>query len=153
MGEVYEFEGVIEAGRGGGAYIPVPLDVKQAFGGGRSTRVTATFDGFETKSNVVSMGGRFVLGIHKATRASIGKDSGDRVRVSLVGDPSPRAIKMPPELAEQLARHPDLSARFDALAYTYRKEFARWVSEAKRRETRDRRAGQTIEKLRDGETL
>ena len=60
MSEAIEFEGVIEAGRGGGACIPVPFDPKQVFGTGKSVRVHATYDGFEAPSSIVSMGVRAV---------------------------------------------------------------------------------------------
>ena len=149
----YEFDGVIEAARGGGACIPVPFDPKTEFGTGRSVRVVATYDGLEAHSSIVSMGGRSVLGIHKATREAIGKGPGQTVRVSLRPDTGPREVEVPPELAERLAADSALQKRFDALAFTYRKEFARWVSDAKRQETRDRRADRAAEMIRNGEKL
>ena len=42
------------------------------------------------------------------------------------------------------------SAAFDKLAFTHRKEYAEWIAEAKREETRERRAAKAIEMLRDG---
>ena len=153
MCEPIQFEGVIEAGRGGGACISVPFDPKEIFGASGSVRVLVTYDGFEASSNVTTMGGRAVLGIHKATREAIGKAVGDPVQISLLPDTTPRTVAIPPELAEQLARHPDVSDQFDGLAFTYRKEFARWVADAKRQETKDRRAAGVIAKVRAGETL
>ena len=148
-----EFVGTVEAAGGGGACIPVPFDPKEVFGTGRSVRVVATYDGFEAKSSVVSMGGRPVLGIHKATREAIGKGPGDSVRVTLVADTSERTVDVPPELAKALADRPETKARFDALAYTYRKEFARWIADAKRVETRERRLRRTLRMIDAGETL
>jgi len=43
-------------------------------------------------------------------------------------------------------------AAFDALAFTHRREYAQWVAEAKREETRERRAARALEMLRAGET-
>lgn len=51
-----------------------------------------------------------------------------------------------------LAGNPAASAAFDALAYTHRKEYARWVEQAKRHETRQRRVTQAFQMLREGET-
>ena len=153
MPKPIEFEGTIEAARGGGACIPVPFDPKQTFGTGRSTRVTATFDGYEASSSVVTMDGRAVLGVHKATREAIGKGPGDRVRVSLVRDDAPRTVTIPPELEAALASSPDEAARYAEASYTHRKEFARWVAEAKRQETRDRRAAKAVDMLSRGEWL
>jgi uncharacterized protein YdeI (YjbR/CyaY-like superfamily) len=42
-------------------------------------------------------------------------------------------------------------AEFDQLAYTHRKEYARWISEANRDETRERRIAKALELLREGE--
>ncbi len=146
-----EFEGTIEAAGGGGACISVPFDPREVFGTGRSVRVRATYDGFEAKSNVVTMHGRPVLGIHKATREAIGKGPGDTVRVALVQDTDERTVDVPPELATALTRAPALKARYDALAYTHRKEFARWIDEAKRAETRARRLAKALEMIEKGE--
>ncbi|MDX6296684.1 MAG: Bacteriocin-protection, YdeI or OmpD-Associated, partial [Nocardioidaceae bacterium] len=38
------------------------------------------------------------------------------------------------------------------MAFTHRKEFARWVAEAKQEETRQRRAQQALEMIRSGKT-
>ena len=40
---------------------------------------------------------------------------------------------------------------FEGLAYTHRKEYAQWVGEAKRQETRDRRAARALEMLGKGQ--
>jgi uncharacterized protein YdeI (YjbR/CyaY-like superfamily) len=44
-------------------------------------------------------------------------------------------------------------AAFEALAFTHRKEYARWVGDAKRQETRDRRVTRALEMLREGKKL
>jgi uncharacterized protein YdeI (YjbR/CyaY-like superfamily) len=37
---------------------------------------------------------------------------------------------------------------FESLSYSHRKEYADWIVEAKREETRRRRAAETLERLR-----
>ena len=49
---------------------------------------------------------------------------------------------MPPALAEALDSDPEAKATFEGLAFTHRKEFARWIDEAKREDTRARRVTQ-----------
>jgi uncharacterized protein YdeI (YjbR/CyaY-like superfamily) len=39
---------------------------------------------------------------------------------------------------------------FDALSFTHRKEYVRWIEEAKRDETRERRLAKAVDMLRDG---
>ena len=63
-------------------------------------------------------------------------DAGDRVTVEVELDTEPREVEVPPELAEALEPEPELRAFFDGLSYTHRREYAEWVAEAKREETR-----------------
>jgi Bacteriocin-protection, YdeI or OmpD-Associated len=68
-------------------------------------------------------------------------------------DTAPWEVEVPEALAAALAASPDAAAAFERLAFTHRKEYARWVAEAKREETRDRRVQQALEMLRTGQTL
>jgi len=89
--KVYEYEAAIEStqsGRGG-AYVPFPFDVRAEFGKGR-VKVRATFDGEPYDGSVVNMGVKnpdgticYVIGILKEIRAKIGKQPGDKVRVTI----------------------------------------------------------------------
>jgi len=148
--EPITFEAVVREGRGGGAYVEVPFDVKATFGSGRP-RVVATFEGHTYRGSVASMGGAWLLGITREMRSAIGKDVGDTVLVTLAPDESPRVVEVPEDLAGALEGEPEARAFFEGLAYTYRKEYARWIAGAKREETRRRRIEQAIEKLRRGE--
>jgi uncharacterized protein YdeI (YjbR/CyaY-like superfamily) len=67
-------------------------------------------------------------------------------------DSAPREIDLPAELTVALAGDATAREAFDALSYTHRKEFARWVGDAKRTETRERRASETIRMLHEGRT-
>ena len=74
------------------------------------------------------------------------------VDVSVELDTAPREVEVPPALAEALAGDPVAGAAYENLAYTHRKEFARWIAEAKREETRERRVAQALVMLREGRT-
>ena len=54
------------------------------------TRVRGTLDGTEYRSNIASMSGRLVLGVHKATLAATGRDTGGTVAVTMTVDDEPR---------------------------------------------------------------
>lgn len=54
---------------------------------------------------------------------------------------------MPNELAEILNQNGSARAAFDKLSPSHRNEYVRWVSEAKRQETRIRRARKTLDML------
>jgi hypothetical protein len=138
-----EFEAVIEERRGGGAGVTVPFDVKEAFGSGRP-KVVATFDGVTYRGSVVSMGGRYMIGLRKDIRAAIGKAPGDAVRVTLEADTAPRVVDVPDDLAAALA-DAGLRDRFDGLSYTHRREHVEAIEGAKKPETRARRIAKAVE--------
>ena len=104
------------------------------------------------RTTVAKMPGEYLFGLSRAAREQAGLVTGDTVTFTLELDTEPRTVDIPEALASALAADPVARAAFDALAYTHRKEFARWVAEAKRVQTRDGRVSQTLEMLRDGRT-
>lgn len=120
--------------------------------GARRFPVVATVDGYSWRTSVVRMGGEYLLGLSRAVRLQAGVEAGATVAVALELDTAPREVEVPEALAEALAEDPAARAVFDGLAYTHRKEYARWVDEAKKEETRRRRVTQAVEMLRAGKT-
>lgn len=147
------FEAEIVAASRGGALVRIPFDVEAVYGTRGRVAVRATFDGHPYRGSIAPMGGGHVLGVRKDVRAAIGKTVGDTVAVTLERDDEPRTVEVPPDLAAALAAEPAARAFFDELAFTYRKEYVRWIADAKRDETRRRRVARAVEKLARGERL
>jgi hypothetical protein len=143
------FSGTLTAARGGGAAIEVDADVRAAFGEARPP-VKATINGVEYRSRLMVYGGVRYLGLTKAIRSAAGIGIGDEVDVVLRRDDAPREVELPLELERALNDAGDARHHFDALAFTHRREYAQWIGEAKRPETRERRATRAIEMLREG---
>jgi hypothetical protein len=138
------------SGRGGGHLVEVPADVVAELGGSGRIPVTATFDGIPYRGSVVSMGGEGrVLGVRKAILDEAGKGPGDVLLVVVRNDDEPRSVEIPDELAEALKGNRAARAFFDSLTYSHRREYAGYVAEAKKAETRTRRAARTIDSLTD----
>jgi uncharacterized protein YdeI (YjbR/CyaY-like superfamily) len=74
--------------------------------------------------------------------------AGDMLDVTLSLDAAERTVEVPPALARALAQNKRAKAAFDALAYTYRKEHARAVADAKAEHTRERRVAKIIAGLK-----
>lgn len=129
-------------------WIVVPLDAKAEWGEARP-RVVATINGHEYRQRLAVYGGETVLGLTNAFRAAAGLAPGDTVEVTLERDDTPREVVMPPELEAALATDGAARARYDAVSFTHRREWAEWVGEAKRPETRERRVAKTLERLRE----
>ena len=137
--------------RGPAAAVVLTDEQVQALGASTKTPpVRVTVNGHSFAGRVGRMAGENLIGFNKAVRQACGVEPGDEVDVEIVLDEAPREVEVPPELAAALERDADARARFDALAYTHRKEYARWVAEAKREETRSRRVAETLTRLREG---
>lgn len=139
--------------RGPAAAVVLDDDQVQAVGeGAKRFPVQATVNGYTFSTTVTRMRGEFLLGLSRAARDAAGVQAGDTVPVHLQLETAERTVDVPPALEQALAGDPQARAAFDALAFTHRKEFARWVAEAKREDTRDRRVAQALEMIRDGRT-
>ena len=120
--------------------------------GARRFPVVATVNGYTWRTSVARMGGEFLVGLSQEVRQGAGVQAGDEVDVTIELDSAPRDVEVPEALAAALAADPRAKAAFDGMAFTHRKEYARWVAEAKRDETRQRRVQQAVEMIRAGQT-
>ncbi|HWE09247.1 MAG TPA: YdeI/OmpD-associated family protein [Solirubrobacteraceae bacterium] len=120
--------------------------------GAKRFPVVASINGYEWRTTVTRMNGEFLVGLNREVRDGAGVEAGDAVTLALALDRAPREVEVPEVLALALEADPQARAAFDALAFSHRKEFARWVAEAKREETRDRRVTQAVDMIRSGRT-
>ncbi len=120
--------------------------------GAKRFPVRAVVNGYEWRTTVTRMRGEFLLGLSRDVREGAGAQAGDEVQVELELDTSAREVDVPEALTLALAGDPQARVAFEGLAYTHRKEYARWIQEAKREETRGRRVAQALEMLRAGRT-
>jgi hypothetical protein len=120
--------------------------------GARRFAVVATVNGYTWRTSVARMGGEFLVGLSREVRQGAGVQAGDEVDVIIELDSAPRDVEVPEALAAALAADPQANAAFEGMAFTHRKEYVRWVAEAKRDETRQRRVQQAVEMIRAGRT-
>ncbi len=120
--------------------------------GAKRFTVVASVNGYTWRTSVSRMRGEFLLGLNRAVREQARAQAGDIVEVELALDHAEREVELPEALATALAEDSQARAAFDRLAFTHRKEFARWVQDAKRDQTRERRVAEALPMLRDGRT-
>ena len=120
--------------------------------GAKRFPVVATVNGYTWRTSVARMGGEFLLGLNKEVRQGAGVEAGDEVEVAVELDTAPREVEVPEALAAALAADPQAEASFEQMAFSHRKEYARWIAEAKQEETRQRRVEQALEMIRAGKT-
>lgn len=144
------FEAEVELGGKTATGIEVPADVVEALGSGRRPAVVVTVAGHSYRTTVGSMGGRFLVPLSAENRTAAGVAAGDTVSVDIEPDAAPREVTVPDDLRAALADHPEAVAHFEGLAASHRKEWVRWIEEAKRPETRETRVAKTVAGLREG---
>jgi Bacteriocin-protection, YdeI or OmpD-Associated/Domain of unknown function (DUF1905) len=141
------FEGTLER-HAAGVVVALPFDPKTVFGRARAP-VRATVNGHTFRTTLFTMGGRALVGLNREVRGAAGVEVGSTVAVELESDEEPRDVAVPPDLGGALADAPDAQAIFDRLSLTHRNEYVRWIEDAKRPETRARRAEKAIAMLRE----
>jgi Bacteriocin-protection, YdeI or OmpD-Associated/Domain of unknown function (DUF1905) len=144
------FTTTVELGGKTATGLVVPDDVVSALASGKRPAVVVTIGGHSYRTTIASMGGRFLVPLSAEHRAAAGVTAGQEVVVDVDLDAEPREVVVPTDLDAALAG--DVVARqfFDALAYTHRKEWVRWIEDAKKAETRDARIATTVAALRAG---
>ncbi len=137
-----------------GTYVVIPAEVVEALQVTGRTSVVGTIDGRPLRHQfmpytVEGVGRQILMAVNKATREAIAKNAGDTVEFELERDERSRSadVEIPPELATALTADSAAKAAFDALAPSHRREYAEHVAEAKRPETRQRRATAVVERL------
>ncbi|HEY1161364.1 MAG TPA: YdeI/OmpD-associated family protein [Terracidiphilus sp.] len=146
----YKFKATIQAGIGGGAGVIFPYDVEKEFGVKGRVPVNATFNEVPYTGSLMKCGdASHMLGVLKGIREQIGKGPGDTIDVVVWKDEEVRTLEVPAEFAK-LMKKEGLFAPFEKLSYTHRKEYCRWITEARKEETRLNRLGKAIEMLRKG---
>ncbi|MEV6846106.1 YdeI/OmpD-associated family protein [Actinoplanes sp. NPDC051411] len=125
-----------------------------ALGGGRKAfPVNVTVNGVTLPLRLARMGGENMIGLAKAAREKAGVTLGETYDIEVTAEEAgARTVEVPDDLAAALDGDADAKARFEALAYSHRKEFVRWITEAKREATRTQRVTRTLEMLKAGET-
>lgn len=144
------FQTTVELGGKTATGMQIPDDVVATLGTGRRPAVRVTVGGHTYRTTVASMGGRFLVPLSAENRTAAGVAAGDEVDVDIELDDAPREIAVPDDLAAALAADDRARTYFDSLAFTHRKEWVRWIEEAKKPETRTTRVAKTVQSLREG---
>lgn len=148
--KTYRFKAKIEASDGGGAFVLFPFDVATEFGTKGKVAVKATVGGVAYTGSLMTCGGaQHMLAVVKAIREQIGKGPGDVIDVEVWKDEGLRELEVPASLQKMLKKE-GLMTFFDGLSFTHRKEYCRWVLEAKKEETRTMRLEKAVEMMRKG---
>ena len=151
MGEILTLTLTLQPRGSAAAFLLSDEQVAAVGGGRRAFPVRVGVNGVTLPLRLARMGGENLIGLARAVREQAGVSIGSAYRVEIVADAEARGVEVPGALAVALADDAKARAAFEALAPSHRKEFARWVSEAKRDATRAQRVAKTIEMLHAGQ--
>lgn len=150
MPSMDRFTAVLGGEEGERPIVELPFDAKERYGSARAP-VRGTVNGAEFRTTVAAYSGIHLIGFNRELRDRAGIKIGDEVTVELERDDEPREVDVPPALQHALAGDPAARSAFEDLSYTHRREYAQWIAEAKREETRERRVIKAVGMLRAGE--
>jgi hypothetical protein len=146
----YKFKATIEPAIAGNAYVLFPYDTHKEFGTCGRVPVKVSFDGVPYTGTMVKYGHpQHMVPLVRAVREQIGKVAGDTVSVMVERDDAVRTVEVPPEFSKLMKKEGALAA-FEKLSYTHKKEYCRWIIQAKREETRTDRLKKAVEMLKAG---
>ena len=129
-------------------YVLIPPDVADALVRNKTRRVILTVNARTANRYVYQHRDgeyRVILGL--STLRELGHGPGDVLFASLTPDPDPDSVDVPDELVEALAEHPEAQERFDAWTPGKKRSLASYITQAKRPETRIKRAFEMAYKM------
>ena len=133
--------------------VKLPPKVHAALGGDKARiPVAGTADGRPIRTSAMPMGGCHMFVFNREMRDAVGKGAGDTVRFALWRDTEPRTIETPADFKKALAKNAKAKAAFEAFSFTHRKEYVKWIEEAKKSETRATRIEKAIAMIAAGKT-
>jgi hypothetical protein len=121
-----------EVGKATAKYIPVLATVN-----GRSVQTTLLPAG----------GGKYRMQFNATLRKAAGADAGDVVSVTISLDRASREIAVPADLQAALKKHSKARKGFESLPPGHRRQYLRWMNEAKSEAARSKRIEIVIDRM------
>ena len=146
--KVQAFKATIQKS-GSTAYIGIPFDPDEAWGEKDRHYVKGTVGGRSFRGILVFNGEQHILRLGPAWRRDNGIEIGDNIDVALEPD-GPQTELLADDIASALDASRKARALFDSVAPFYRKNFIRWIEQAKRAETRAARIAEMVKMLEAG---
>ncbi|NPA08069.1 MAG: DUF1905 domain-containing protein [Chlorobi bacterium] len=151
--DAIQFKAVIKQnGKMNAAFVEFPFSTEELFGKKGQVKIKAVFDGkVEYRGSLAKMKSEcHILGLTQEIRNKLNKTFGDEVFVSLTEDKEERIVEIAEDIVLLFNENPEAKILFDKMSYTHRKEYIRWIEEAKKTETRENRKLKMIQMILEG---
>jgi hypothetical protein len=135
-------------------FILIPFDVQRAFGVSGRVPVRGKLNGHAFRGTLAEINGVHLLGVDDSLQKQARvEDYNGEIDVVLDVDPAQKDFHIPVQLRRALQADPAARRRFDELPDAHRRAFAKWVGEAKHRETKLQRAARAVELIKAGRAV
>jgi len=143
---------IFQHGEINAAYVEFPFSTEELFGKKGQVKIKAIFDDHvEYRVSLAKMKSDcHLLGLTQEVRNKLGKFFGDEISVKLWEDKEERIVEIPDDVKIVFNENLQAKELFDKMSYTHRKEYIRWIVEAKKPETRENRKVKMIEMILAG---
>lgn len=151
--QIIKFSAIIQQnGEMNAAFVEFPFSTEELFNKKGLVKIKAIFDdNVEYRGSLAKMKSDcHILGLTQEIRKQLGKTFGDEVSVSLTEDKEERVVEITDDIAFAFNENPEAKTLFDKMSYTHKKEYIRWIEEAKKPETRENRKIKMIQMILDG---
>jgi len=151
--QTIKFSAIIQQnGEMNAAFVEFPFSTEELFHKKGQVKIKAIFDDHvEYRGSLAKMKSDcHILGLTQEIRKQLGKTFGDEVSVSLTEDKEERVVEIAGDIVSVFNENPDAKILFDKMSYTHKKEYIRWIEEAKKPETRENRKIKMIQMILDG---
>lgn len=148
--EKYKFKAtILQNGKMNAAYVEFPYPVEEEFGKKGQVKVKVLFDGkVEYRGSLAKMNSDcHILGLTQDIRKQLDKSFDDEVSVELWQDLEERIVEIPNDIKALFDENFEAFSKYEKLSYTHRKEYMKWIEEAKKEETREKRKVKMLEML------
>lgn len=148
-----QFKAIIKQhGTMNAAFVEFPFSAEELFNKKGQVKIKALFDDkVEYRGSLAKMKTDFhILILTQEVRKQLEKTFGDEVSVSLTEDKEERTVEIADDILTVFHENPEAKTLFDKMSYTHKKEYIRWINEAKKPETRENRKSKMIQMILEG---
>ncbi len=133
-------------------YVEFPFSAEEIFGKKGQVKVKVLFDdSVSYRGSLVKMKTeKHLLILTQEVRNQLGKKFGEVVDVKVWHDLEARVVEIPEDVQQIFNENIEAFERYAKMSYTHQKEYMRWITDAKKPETRENRKIKMIEMILDG---
>ena len=140
---------VIVQKEGSFTFVAIPFSPREVWGAKPRYHVTGTINGISVRGTLGALGQDYFLRLGAAWIRDSGIELGETVTVQLSLE-GPREDNVAPDISKALSDNKKAKEFFEGLPTFYRKNFIRWIENAKREETRVKRINEMMKLLEEG---